>query len=282
MSNRLAAPPPQPPVQSRAALQQKYARSRHELLVVIILTLVNLALLALDSGYMLLFSASVPYIAVAFGIAFQLPVLLGISIFIAAVTLGLYFLCWLLCKRNFGWLVLALVLFILDTLCLVGFYLLLGEVGGIFDLIIHAVVLYHLIVGVRSGAQLRKLPEEEETPAPQDDAKYGCGGEDEPDSEDRFGPANSAPLRIAETDVKFRVLLEGDHLGHHICYRRVKRFNQLVIDNYIYNEVELLIEGAHELAAVIDGHTIAVGFDGKLHSYIAIDGTVVTRKARLY
>lgn len=164
MSNRLIAPPPQRPVQTRASLQQRYARSRHELLVVVILTLVNLVLLALDSGYMLLFSASVPYFTLAFGLAFEIPILLGISIFIAGVTLLLYFLCWLLCKRSYGWLVVALVLFILDTLGLVGFYLLLGEFGGILDVIIHAVVLYHLIVGVSSGAKLRRMPEEEEEP----------------------------------------------------------------------------------------------------------------------
>lgn len=277
MSNRLTAPPPQPQPQSRATIQQKYDRSRHELLVVILLTLVNLVLLALDSGYMLLFSASVPYIAVAFGLAFEIPVLLGISIFIAAVTLGLYFLCWLMSKRHSGWLVAALVLFILDTLCLVGFYLLLGEVGGILDFVIHAVVLYHLIVGVRSGSRLKNWPEEEaeDFPAPESDEYPGI-------DPDLTSSSNSVPIRIAETDVKFRVLLEADQLGHHICYRRVKRFNQLVIDNYVYNEVELLIEGSHELCAVMDGHTIAVGFDGKMHSYLSVDGTVIIRKTRLY
>lgn len=89
-------------------------------------------------------------------------------------------------------------------------------------------------------------------------------------------------LRKADDNVKHRVLLETDELGHHICYRRVKRINELVIDGYVYDDVEMLIENAHALNAVIAGHKIQVGFDGDINSYLRIDGETVLKKKRFY
>ena len=87
---------------------------------------------------------------------------------------------------------------------------------------------------------------------------------------------------MADTTVKSRILLEADAAGHHICYRRVKRINELVIDGYVYADVEMLIETAHVLAAQLDGHVFQAGFDGVAHSYIRVDGAQVARKLRLY
>jgi hypothetical protein len=56
----------------------------------------------------------------------------------------------------------ALVMFSLDTLFLIGLYILLGDAFGILDTLIHVWVLYYLIVGVINGVKLKKLPEEEQ------------------------------------------------------------------------------------------------------------------------
>lgn len=59
--------------------------------------------------------------------------------------------------------VVALILFIIDSLLMVGFYLLAGGLeNGIFDIVIHAWVMYYLIIGVKYGAMLKKMPIEEE------------------------------------------------------------------------------------------------------------------------
>ena len=64
--------------------------------------------------------------------------------------------------------------------------------------------------------------------------------------------------------------------------RRVKRINELVIDGYVYADVEMLMETAHALTAQMDGHVFQAGFDGVAHSYIRVDGVQVARKLRLY
>ena len=80
---------------------------------------------------------------------------------------------------------------------------------------------------------------------------------------------------------KVRVLLEETYGTYHICYRRVKRLNQLVINNYIYDEVEYLAEPPHSLSAVMNGTRIEVGYDG-VKSYISIDGKRIKEKIRWY
>lgn len=255
----------QQPTSERGFLQQKYNTARSNLLLVIVLTLVNIVLFFAESNTMLLFSASIPYYAVIFGVVLEVAPL-GIGF--AAVILILYFLCWLLSKKKSGWMSVALVLFILDTLGMAGMYLLAEDFSGIMDALIHVWVLYYLIVGVSSGKKLKNIPEETE----QTEVTEG---------EEAQVNDHSQPIRRIEEDGKCRVLLECEYGGRRIVYRRVKSKNQLVINDYIYDELEMLIEPAHSLYANIDGHVYEVGFDGVSRSYFKVDGELIQKKLRL-
>ena len=107
---------------TKSAAQQKYDRARNNLLAMILLTLLNLVLLVLETDSMFLFSASVPYILMVLGIYSEFLPLLVFCAVIAAIAMVLYFLCWLLSKKRPGWMIVALVLFILDTVLMVAFY----------------------------------------------------------------------------------------------------------------------------------------------------------------
>ncbi|MDO5478148.1 MAG: hypothetical protein Q4G23_03185 [Clostridia bacterium] len=56
--------------------------------------------------------------------------------------------------------IVAFVLFILDTVYMAYFYISASDASGILDVLIHALVLYYLFVGVKSGLELKKQPEE--------------------------------------------------------------------------------------------------------------------------
>lgn len=154
----------QPAVSARALAEQKYGSARGNLLLMLGLTVINLVLLAVGSDYMLLFSATVPYLSLVYGLYSEMTVLLVAGIAIAVVAMVAYLLCWIFSKKHYGWMVAALVLFVLDTLCLIGFYFYVGDFSGILDLLIHAWVLYYLIIGVKAGHQLTYLPEDEVPP----------------------------------------------------------------------------------------------------------------------
>ena len=246
-------------LEQRQMLQKKYDAARSNLLVAIVLTVVNIVLLFTESTSMLLFSVSVPYYVVIFGFIMG-PV--AASLVVAAVILGLYFICWLLSKKKSLWLVVAAVLFVVDTLVLVGLYLLAEEAYGILDAVIHVVVIFYLVSGAASAKKLKMLPE----------VSY---------EEAQELPEHSTPMRWAQEDVKCRILLEEEYAGHRICYRRVKRVNEFIIDGKVYDEYEALMEQPHTLMARIDGHTYEVGCNQQSRVFFNVDGMEIKSKVRL-
>ena len=247
----------------RAVCTERIKTARLDLLLLLVFTIMNVGGYFANSGTMLLFSAAVPYYAVVFAGLLQIPTVTIVLYTIAGVSVAAYFACWLLCKKRPVFLIVATVLFSLDFLTLIGLYVYAGDNGGFLDMVIHAAVLYYLILGSVSASQLKKLPEDAVVPPVAEETE------------------NSTPLRRVEDEGKVRILLEEQYSTYRIVYRRVKRLNQLVINDYIYAEVEYLIEAPHNLSAVMDGHWIEVGFDGN-RSYLQIDGEVVKSKLRLY
>ena len=250
----------------RQSLEQKEKAGRSNLLLAIILTVVNIVLLIGGGNSMLLFSISVPYYAVIFGMILGGQELLITGCVIAGIMLLAYFLCWLFSKNHKGWMIAALVLFIVDTLGLVAFYLLAGEISGILDFVFHALIIYYLAGSLSATKKLKTLPPEMPVVLdPQEPL------------------TNSVPLRRVEEDEKCRILLEHTYGTYRVIYRRVKQTNQLVINDYIYDEITLGIEPDHSLTARIDGHEFTVGFrTAGSSSYFLVDGQEVAKKVRLY
>lgn len=255
--------------------QQKVNNARSNLLLVIVFTIINIVLVLLGSETTFLFSATMPYLSVALGYFSEFTPFFVAGLITSLLIIVGYFLCWLFSKKHFGWMIAALVLFSIDTLCLIGVYVMIQDFSGVIDFAIHIWVLYYLIIGVKYGYKLKNMPVESKS---EESFVY----EQAPVIEEATQFEVSAPLRRADTEVKSRTLLETNYNGRHICYRRVKRVNELVIDGYVYDDVEILVELAHSLTAKLDGHTYQVGYDGSVHSYLSVDGNTVMKKLRLY
>ena len=250
----------------RQVLEQKAKGGRSNLILAIILTIVNIVMFIAGSDGMLLFSISVPYYAVIFGAILGGQELMITGCVIAGIILAAYLLCWLFSKKHLGWLIAALVLMILDTLCLIGFYVLAQEISGVLDFVFHALIIYYLIAGISATRKLAKLPPEEPV------VMYT-----------ETSLENSTPLRRVEEGEKSRVLLESTYGTYRVVYRRVKKTNQLVINDYIYDEITFGIEPDHSLSARIDGHEFTVGYRAAGScSYFLVDGKEITKKIRLY
>lgn len=271
----------------RERLESKYNGARTNLLIALGFTLVNLVLLFFDSTSYFLFSLYVPYYIALLGCVLSgkmpsefyvdewadLPFLGGsffaIVLGIVAIILILYVLCWIFSKKNrVGWLICALVFVILDTIATVA---LLGiAVDSIIDIAFHIWLLVSVIGGVSAHYKWKKIPEEVvET-------------EESLEAETEVGAitVDSTPLRVADNDVKFRTLLEAEHNGMVITYRRVKKANELVINGNVYDEYAAFIEQPHMLAATVSGCNIVAGYDG-LNSYIKVDGEIIKKKFRI-
>jgi len=267
------------------------------LLLVVVFTAINLFLLAINADLYFLFSAFIPYFITSIGmfICGRFPeeyyvdgleemIFLDNSVFVIMLVISLvltllYLLAWFMSnKQRVGWIIFALVFFGIDTL---GMLFINGiSVEAIFDILFHAWVIYYLILGIRAHYKLKNLPPEEEAEVSCEDTPEEIDGEEEsPELVDEV-ISDSPVIRKADKNVKHKILLEKHIFNYDICYRRVKHTNELVINGNVYEELEGVIESAHTLNARIDGHQIAVGYNGT-HSFISFDGDIIARKLRL-
>ena len=258
----------------RLIAESRYKSARFDLLLVIIFTVLNIVLLFTGSETMMLFSATIPYFVVIMAYFTNLTYgglewFVTGSLIFAFVILAVYLLCWFFSKKRNGWLIAALVLFSLDTVATVFLYM-DDLASGIMDFLIHGAVIYYMVLGVKAGKQLKTLPQEVV------EVEGGVFTEEMP-------LENSVHIRWADPELKHRVLLETECQGMRICYRRVGRTNELVINGYVYAEVVMLMEPSHELTAVFNGHKITAGFKAaNSSSYILVDGQQVAKKLRWY
>ncbi len=274
----------------RTRLQEKYNSARSNLLIVVAFTVINIILEITQSNTYFMFSAFVPYCIAIIGgiICGKYPVYSGndflvaqpyrdtayvVIIGIAFVLTALYLLSYLFSKKNkVGWLIFALVFFVIDTIAMFWLGVLAEEivVDSIIDIVFHAWIIIILVNGIVAHFKLKKLPEEEVEVQQTEQIEVT-----ETESQ------NSSVIRTADFDCKSRVLLEDRVLGHEVIYRRVKRTNELIVDGRVYDEYEALAELAHTLKAEINGNVIEAGYDG-MFSFIKANGEKVKKKLRLY
>lgn len=254
---------------ARQLARGRFRTARVDLLIVIIFTVFNIAMIFAENQSVMLFSAVVPYYAVALAYSADLAYggltwLIQGSLILAAIILALYFMCWLLSKKHYGWMIAAAVLFGVDTLAVLFLYgVVLGNLlAGIMDILLHGLLMYYVIMGAVSGYRLKRMPQTivEEIPQP---------------------PMDTWPIEAAQPLAGQEILLEVESHGLHIGYRRIGQVHELIINDYVFDRVEVLVESNHALRAVCNGHTVEAGFHaGAAGSYILVDGTPVAQRSR--
>lgn len=271
----------------REVLEAKYNNSIVNLLLVVAFSTINVVLLVVNANSYFLFSAFVPYFIADLGMYYSgsypddyyydVPDMeftdksfLIICLAVAVTVILLYLLSWFFArKKKVGWLIFASVLFCIDT---VAMFIITGiNADMIMDIVFHAWVLFSLINGVVTFFRLKKLPVEE--------VIYGY--EEEAEEVNEETEDNSKVLRIADADVKAKVLLEAETAGYHIVYRRVKKTNDLVVNGRVYDEYEALFEMPHVLTATPDGHKIEVHYETSGVIRIYFDGNEIAKKFRI-
>lgn len=169
-----------PAVAQRRAYETKYANARVNLLLVVAFTAINIIILATGSYTYFLFSASIPYFIADMGmllcgkyppeayvdgfeemIVFE-PSVFPVFLVIALLIVSVYLVFWFFSKKKPGFLMAALVLFVIDT---VGMFILYGvSFDSIVDIIFHAYVIWSLVSGIKAHNALLALPKEEVAP----------------------------------------------------------------------------------------------------------------------
>lgn len=269
----------------RDTLLKRYSSARTDLLAIICLTVLNIVLFIAGSETVMLFSATVPYFSAVMGFMLNdgtiediyIETGIEIGMAIALFILGVYFLCWLMSKKNYKWLILATVLFCIDTLITFWIYS-DALIEGIIDIAIHIFIVACLISGIISSKKLQNMPEETIEAAYSIEPDGTVGG---------IKDSHTQPIRYADDDrIKSKQLCSAEYMGMNIIYRRVKsiHINQLIVNGVVYDETEkMLIEPDHELYCNINGYNVVAGYSSKTcTSYIKVNGETIKAKVRIW
>lgn len=167
------------PISQRQRLENRFTSAGMNILWVVLFTVINIALLLMNSNTYFLFSAFIPYALVDIGMfycgkypeeiygdlseyQFADASLLWILVGVAAVICALYLMCCLFFKKGskgrVGWLIVALVFFGMDTVLMLLFGL---GADSIIDVLFHGWIIVTLCMGIAAHFKLKKLPEEE-------------------------------------------------------------------------------------------------------------------------
>lgn len=134
---------------SPAYAVKQYNTARSNLLIALVLTVINIVTGCIGANFYLLFSISFPYLMFDISdILWSIP---------AVAVLALYVVYYLCSKKKPGFMIAALVTFILDFLFLIGYSLILTQIpeAGVtvadflIDYATHVWVLVYLIIGTR-------------------------------------------------------------------------------------------------------------------------------------
>ena len=173
-----------------AKLLRRAQNARADIIVVVLFTVVNIALLLFGSLTYFLFSVSLPYYLCYFMSLYtgRMPAevygsewdnfqflpdgFFRSAVVVSAVVLAMYAVCFFASqskKKNedgsvtvsysMGWLIAALVLFSIDTLIYIAMLVLLigFQMSMLIDLAIHIYIIVTLVMGVISAYKLKKL-----------------------------------------------------------------------------------------------------------------------------
>lgn len=122
---------------------RRYKTARNTLLALIMLTLVNCLLILTDEG---------SYYVSSIFLAYMIFDTDAFSILLTLLIVAPYVLAYFLSKRKGGWMIAAGVLFLIDTLVVVGYMVMLPEYAAMLaiDLIAHIVADVLLILGIKN------------------------------------------------------------------------------------------------------------------------------------
>ncbi len=149
--------------EARAFLLRQIATGRYMILGTVIITLVNLIFLLMGADFYIMYSSAAAYYPVQLGLLFDGWVIGSYTLtalVLAAVILATYLMLWHLAKKNLLWLKVSIGLLVLDTVILVGRYLLLSEdvANCLWELVIHAAVIWEMGKALSARKQLDTIP----------------------------------------------------------------------------------------------------------------------------
>ena len=142
-------------------IEMKFDKSRKSLLSVVTLSALNVFLILVNATISFPFSAILPTLAMVFGKtlseAWRNNVFLILGGVIAVIVIAFYGMCYWLSKKHRAFILVAFIIFIMDSLALFWLVTISSDVNLMIEILFHIWVLYSLAIGVKAWFNLRKM-----------------------------------------------------------------------------------------------------------------------------
>ena len=253
-------------MQKRSEVEAKFEVSRRNLLSVVIFSVINVLLVLLNTQLSFLFSATCPMFVVQIGQGLSEDsgdtLFLLIATVISFVIVAFYLVCYFLTKKHRVFMLIALILFSLDTLFLVWTMTLMFELSDLIDIAFHIWIMYYLVVGIKAWVKLKKLPF------------------DEPDEQlEENKDDRTRPLRPQSP--KGKVILSQTYGSLEIVVKRVFGTTELIVNGMVYAEKTGVVETSYTIDAYVENAYITVTMDSFANMELSVNGSLLAKKRRM-
>ena len=256
-------------MQKHSEAAKKFETSRKQLLLVVLFSAINVLLVLFRINLSFLFSASFPLFIAQFGQMLSqetgglLPLLIAAMFSFSIVFL--YWLCYVLAKKYRVFILVALILFSIDTLFLIWSLTFGLGLSIILDVAFHAWVMYYLIIGTKAWSDLKKLPFDE--PVEETNREIPL--------------TQTPPLRHEST--KGKVIFSQIYENLNIVVKRTYGTTELIVNGIVFAEKKGLVEINYTLDAYVENTYIkvtleTVGNAGNMELYV--NGILLAKKTR--
>lgn len=248
-------------------LQKRYNTSRYNLLLLIILSVINIATILFNGTYFL-FSLSFPRFLM-WSIMLLVDegqitaeeinyVRIGIFMILSLVPFIISYV--LSSKNRYKAFYVALAFFIIDSIITLLMF-------DLIDIGFHIYILVLIIMGILNGKKLAQYFPEENEDINLEVTQSETNFEDSP---------------ILRSDApKGKILLSVNKNGLNIVVKRRYKLTELIIDGNVYDEYKGLVEMQYQLEAIVNNNLVHFILQGS-RMYIFINNKQVTEKLRLF
>jgi len=254
---------------THSELEAKFNKSRGNLILVFAFSVANIVMYLLEASFYFPFSAVFPSFAMGFGQGMTEEYGAGAyfiaGIFVGVVAASFYLICWLFSKKHKEFLLVALVLFCIDSLFLLWIAAFGFEASLLIDIAFHGWVIYSLIGGVRAWSALKKLPPEELNP------EYAL-----PNAPVTPGAAIRPPSENG------RIILSAAYGNLDIIVKRVYGVTELIVNGMVYAEQKGVVEVKYTMEACVDNILITVSMSNLGKMRLFANGDLLASKQRLF
>ncbi len=272
-------------MEERRDLKIKISRARANLMFFTLLTLFNAVTLILGEVYYIPYQSSAVLFTLANTMYTGSAFVINAGRVIAVAICGMYLAFYFLSKKSSRWLLGAGVAVAVDCLFLLMMVLMSGITEFFLDLIMHGLLVFYLIVGIKAFVDFERLPAYDGADEMvQNDNDFAEEGSEDYDLEE-YGAEEGEDESVQDPDEPLgkydghaEPLLKGSYEGLEIFAVCERNIAELVINGYVCDRMNVKRLKEYKLRAIVNGVDVTFEYTdvyGRISMFLHANSTLL-------